>query len=101
MRHGAKWRPRPTTSGCRAVEGRVIQNRKIFRDRPIGGRIEVLDLGDAAPATGVGHDDGGVNGKGFAAHDAFLHVARDQRPEQLAQEIALGETAGRFLENVE
>ena len=82
---------------CRAAEGRVIQNRKIFRDRPIGGQIEVLDLGDAAPATGVGHDDGGVNGKGSAAHDAFLHVARDHRLQQFAQEIALGETAPEFI----
>ena len=41
----------------------------------------------------VGHDNAGVNRKGFAAHDPFLYAARDYGLEQLAQEIALAKTA--------
>jgi hypothetical protein len=51
----------PPPKGC------VIQHRKIFRDCPIGRRIEVLDLGDAAPAMGVGHDYTGVDREGLPA----------------------------------
>ncbi len=45
----------------------------------------------------VGHDDAGVDREGFAAHDAFLHAARDYGLEQLAQEIALAKTAVAVL----
>ena len=45
----------------------------------------------------VGHNDAGVDRKGFAAHDAFLHAARDYGLEQLAQEIALAKTAVAVL----
>ena len=45
----------------------------------------------------VGHNDAGVDRKGFAAHDAFLHAARHHRLEQLAQEIALAKTAVAVL----
>jgi hypothetical protein len=39
--------------------------------------------------------------KGFAAHDPFLHPARDYGLEQLAQEIALAKTTVAVLGNVE
>ena len=46
---------------------------------------------------GVGHDDAGVDREGFAPDDPFLHAARHHRLEQLAQEIALAETAVAVL----
>jgi hypothetical protein len=41
----------------------------------------------------VGHDHAGVDGKGLASHDPFLHAARDHGLKQLAQKIALAEAA--------
>ena len=75
----------------------MVQNRKILRDRPTGRGIEVLDLGDAAPAIGVGHDDAGVNREGLASDDPFFHAARHHGLEQLAQKIALAKTAVAVL----
>ena len=54
----------------------------------------------------VRHDDAGVDCKSFASHDPFLHAARNHGLEQLAQEIALAETAvavlgkGRMIRDV-
>ena len=54
----------------------------------------------------VRHDNAGVDREGFASHDPFFHTARHHRLEQLAQEIALAETAvavlgeGRMIGNV-
>ncbi len=45
----------------------------------------------------VGHDHTGVNREGLASHDPFLHAARDYGLEELAQEIALAETAVAVL----
>ena len=45
----------------------------------------------------VGYHDAGVDREALAAHDAFLHAARHHRLEQLAQEIALAETAVAVL----
>ena len=81
----------------RAAEGRIVENRKILRDRPIGRRIKVLDLGHAAPAMGVSHDDACIDCEGFAPDDPFLDAARHHGLEQLAQEIALAETAMAVL----
>ena len=39
----------------------------------------------------------GVDRKGLAAHDPFLHAARDHGLEQLAQGIALAKTAVAVL----
>ena len=75
-------------------------------DCATGGRIEVFDLGDAAPSMRIGNNHAGVNREGFAPDDPFLHAARHHRLEQLAQEIALAETAvavlgeGRMIGNV-
>jgi hypothetical protein len=65
--------------------------------RSAGCRIEVLDLGDAAPAIGVGYDHAGVDCEGLAAHDLFLDAARDHGLEQLAQKIALAKPAVAVL----
>jgi hypothetical protein len=51
--------------------------------------MEVLDLGDASPAMGVGHDDAGVDREGLAPHDPFLHAAPHHALEQPTQCIAL------------
>ena len=45
----------------------------------------------------VRHDHAGVDRKGLASHDPFLHATRDHGLEQLAQEIALAETAVAVL----
>ena len=45
----------------------------------------------------VRHDHAGVDCEGLASHDPFLHAARDHGLKQLAQEIALAETAVAFL----
>src|SRR5450432_334431 len=45
----------------------------------------------------VRHDYTGVDCKGLASHDPFLHAARHHRLEQLAQEIALAKTAMAVL----
>ena len=81
----------------RPAEGRVVQDRQIFRDCATGGRIEVFDLGDASPSMRVRHDHAGVDCEGLASHDPFLHAARHDGLEQLAQEIALAETAVAVL----
>jgi hypothetical protein len=41
------WRDRLRLDRRCAAEGRVIQDRQIFRDCATGGRIEIFDLGDA------------------------------------------------------
>jgi hypothetical protein len=51
------------------VRSQVVEDRQIFRNRPIGRRIEVLDFGDAAPSMRVGHDHTGVNREGSASDD--------------------------------
>ena len=81
----------------RPAEGRVIENRQILCDCATGGRIEVFDLGDAAPSMRIGNNHAGVDCKGLASHDPFLHAARHHRLEQLAQQIALAETAVAVL----
>ena len=45
----------------------------------------------------VRHDYAGVNCESFAPYDPFFHAARDHGLEQLAQEIALAETAVAVL----
>src|SRR5271156_3986938 len=46
---------------------------------------------------GVGDDDAGVDREGLAAHDPFLHAARNRGLEQLSQKIALAEAAVAVL----
>jgi hypothetical protein len=65
----------------RPAEGRVIENRKIFGDRATGGRIKVFDLADPAPSMRIGNYYAGVDCKGLAFHDPFLHAARHHRLE--------------------
>jgi hypothetical protein len=60
-------------------------------------RIEVFDLGDPTPSMRIGNNHAGVDCKGLASHDPFLHAARHHRLEQLAQEIALAEAAVAVL----
>ena len=43
------WRDRLRLDRRRPAEGRIIENRQIFRDRAARGRIEIFDLGDASP----------------------------------------------------
>jgi hypothetical protein len=45
----------------------------------------------------IGNNHAGVDCKGLASHDPFLHAARHHRLEQLAQEIALAEAAVAVL----
>jgi hypothetical protein len=71
----------------------------MFRDGATGGRIEIVDLGDSAPSTGVGHNDAGVDREGLAPTMSSLHTA-PQRLEQLPQDVALWEMAV-FFDDVE
>ena len=45
----------------------------------------------------IGNNHAGVDCKGLASHDPFLHAARHHRLEQLAQEIAFAEAAVAVL----
>ena len=45
----------------------------------------------------IGNNHAGVDCKGLASHDPFLHAARHHRLESLAQQIALTETAVAVL----
>jgi hypothetical protein len=81
----------------RSAEGRVIQDRQIFRDGTTGGRIEVFDFGNASTSMRIGHDYAGVDGEGLTSHDPFLHAARQHGLEQLSQKIALAEAAVAVL----
>jgi hypothetical protein len=90
----------------RATEGRVIRNRKIFRDRTTGGRIEVFDFGAASTSTRVRSDDAGVDREGVASYDPFLMQLATTVSNSFAQEIALAKTpvavlrTGRMIGNV-
>ena len=78
------WRDRLRLRRRRAAEGRIIENRKIFGDRPARWWIKILDLGHAPPAMRVGHDHAPVDRERFAADEPFLHAARHHRFKQLA-----------------
>jgi hypothetical protein len=54
-------------------------------------------IGATLPALGVGDDYAGADRESFAAHESFGHAARHYGFEQLAQEIALAETAVAVL----
>jgi hypothetical protein len=95
------WRDHLRLDRRRAAEGRVVENRQIFRDCATGGRIEILDLGDASSSMRVRHDYAGVNCESFASHDPFLDAARNHGLEQFPQQIALAETAVAVLGKVE
>ena len=96
------WRDRLRLDGRRPAEGRVVQDRQIFRDCATGGRIEICDLADAAPSMRVRHDDAGVNGKSFASHDPFLHAARATTVSKSLRRRSLSRNRPwRFLEKVE
>ena len=45
----------------------------------------------------IGNNHAGVDCKGLASHDPFLHAARHHRLEQLAQQIALAKTTVAVL----
>jgi hypothetical protein len=49
----------------RPAEGHVSRPKDVSRWRT-GGRIEIVDLGDSAPSTGVRHNDAGVDREGLA-----------------------------------
>jgi hypothetical protein len=57
----------------------------------------VEDLGDSTPSMRIGNNHACVNCKGLASHDPFLHAARRHCLEQLAQQIAVAETAMTVL----
>jgi hypothetical protein len=95
------WREQLRLDRRRAAEGRVIEDRWIFRDRSIGRRIEVLDLGDAAPAMGVGHDNAGVDREGLASTMPSFMQRATTVSNSLRKRSPSRKRPWRFLENVE
>jgi len=78
------------------TKGRVVQRRQIFPNRACCSSVIVgrpLVAGDGALLVGIGRDQAGIDGKTLTANQAFRHAALDDALEQMAQDVAIAETA--------
>jgi hypothetical protein len=85
----------------RRPEGRVIEDRQIFRDCATGGRIEVLDLGDASSSMRVRHDYIGVDREGLPRTTPSFTQRATTVSNSLRKRSLSRKRPWRFLENVE